>query len=108
MKVSTWNVNSIRARQERLLAWLASAQPDVLCLQEIKCTDLEFPSLELRAAGYHSVGSGEKSYNRLAILSRSKPQDILVRMGSDSSDRQSRPLGPTIHAVRALPPHAPL
>jgi len=107
MKVSTWNVNSIRARQERLLAWLASAQPDVLCLQEIKCTDPEFPSLELRAAGYHSVCCGEKSYNGVAILSRSKPQDILVGMGDDSSDRQCRLIAATIDGVRVISLYAP-
>src|SRR5262249_48895634 len=68
MKVATWNINSIRARQDRLVGWLASAQPDLLCIQEIKCTDQEFPSLELRAAGYYSVTCGEKSYNGVAIL----------------------------------------
>src|SRR5258708_31739686 len=107
MKVSTWNVNSIRARQEKLLAWLASARPDVLCIQETKCTDLEFPSLELRTAGYHSVSCGEKSYNGVAILSKSKPQDVLVGMGDESSDRQSRIIAATIDGVRVISLYAP-
>ena len=52
MKIATWNVNSVRARLDRLLAYLFAAQPDVLCLQELKCTEELFPALELQAAGY--------------------------------------------------------
>src|SRR5258708_30959339 len=107
MKVSTWNVNSIPARQENLLAWLPSARPDVLGFPQIKCTHWEFPSLELRAGGCHSVCCGEKSYNGVAILSRSKPQDILVGMGDDSSDRQSRIIAATIDGVRVISVYAP-
>ena len=107
MKVATWNINSIRARQERLVGWLASARPDVLCIQEIKCTDQEFPSLEVRAAGYYSVTCGEKSYNGVAILSRSEPRQVLSGMGDDSADRQCRIIAATVDGTRIISVYAP-
>ena len=70
MKIVSWNINSLRRRQERLLAWLAATQPDVVCLQETKCTDEQFPAADLRMAGYHAVYHGQKSYNGVAILSK--------------------------------------
>ncbi|MEA2757324.1 MAG: exodeoxyribonuclease, partial [Aliidongia sp.] len=67
MKIATWNVNSVKARLPNVLAWLDSAKPDVVCLQEIKCQTADFPELEFRAAGYHAVVQGQKSYNGVAI-----------------------------------------
>ena len=71
MKIVTWNVNSVRARQERLLNWLKTHQPDVLCLQELKCVDKDFPTEAVREAGYHSALHGQKTYNGVAILAKS-------------------------------------
>lgn len=68
--VATWNVNSLRMRLVRLLPWLAAEKPDVLCLQELKMQESEFPLIELQAAGYHAVALGQKTYNGVAILSR--------------------------------------
>ncbi|MGO8746184.1 MAG: exodeoxyribonuclease III [Thermoguttaceae bacterium] len=76
MKIATWNVNSIRARQERLLAWLQKAQPDVVCLQELKATDDAFPYEAIRHAGYRAVVFGQKTYNGVAILSRDEPLNV--------------------------------
>jgi exodeoxyribonuclease-3 len=59
MKVATWNVNSIRAREERLLRWLSANAPDVVCLQELKVTDDAFPHLPVQSLGYHPTVHGE-------------------------------------------------
>ena len=77
MKLATWNVNSVRAREERLLRWLGSAQPDVVCLQELKGPDAGFPTESMRQAGYASVVHGQKTYNGVAILSRVEPTEVV-------------------------------
>lgn len=71
MKIASWNVNSVRARLGRVLGWLEANRPDVLCLQETKCTDDMFPAEPLRDAGYEPVFFGQKSYNGVAVLARS-------------------------------------
>lgn len=73
MKIATWNVNSIRSRLDRLLAWLQRTQPDVACLQELKVTDEAFPYEPIQRAGYHATVFGQKTYNGVAILSRAEP-----------------------------------
>ena len=77
MKLATWNVNSVRARLERLLAWLQKAQPDILCLQELKTRDDAFPHDEIRKAGYHATVFGQKTFNGVGILSRIVPHNVL-------------------------------
>ncbi|MCG8325339.1 MAG: endonuclease/exonuclease/phosphatase family protein, partial [Thiotrichales bacterium] len=72
--IATWNVNSLRVRLPHVLDWLAEHKPDLLALQEIKLTDERFPTDEIKAAGYHAVFSGQKTYNGIAILSRT-PSD---------------------------------
>jgi len=88
MKVATWNINSIRRRMDLVLAWLAEHQPDVLCLQETKVADEEFPVMLFQAAGYHASFRGMKSYNGVATLSRRPPEKVLhgLRDGPDSED----------------------
>jgi len=63
MRIASWNINSLRKRQDRLFAWLEAAKPDIVCLQETKCPDELFPALALQAVGYRSAYHGEKSYN---------------------------------------------
>ena len=70
MRIATWNVNSIRQRLEPLMAWLKECQPDVVCLQETKCTDDAFPRFELEALGYNVVTHGQKTFNGVALLSK--------------------------------------
>lgn len=82
--IATFNVNSIRARLEIILAWLARHQPDALCLQETKVRDEDFPALPIINAGYHVVFRGEKSYNGVALISKIKPAEI--RFGLDDGD----------------------
>ena len=70
MRCASWNVNSLRVRLPQVLDWLASAQPDLIGLQETKIQDEDFPLLDIEAAGYEAVYSGQKTYNGVAILSR--------------------------------------
>ena len=70
MKIATWNVNSLRVRLPQVLEWLRRTQADVLCLQETKVTDDDFPLAACRAAGYHVAYAGQKTYNGVATLSR--------------------------------------
>jgi exodeoxyribonuclease III len=88
MKIATWNVNSIRKRMPHLLDWLALHSPDVMCLQETKVQDNEFPELAFQAAGYHARYRGMKGYNGVATLTRSEPDSVLhgFREGADSED----------------------
>jgi len=106
MKIATWNVNSIRARQQRLMDWVASAQPDVLCLQELKCTDSEFPSLELRTAAYDAACYGQRSYNGVAIASK-LPLGNVLRGLDDEADDQARVIAATAGPVRIISAYAP-
>src|SRR5439155_30080 len=90
MRIASWNINSLRRRQDRLFAWLEATKPDVVCLQETKCTDDQFPMLALQAVGYHSAYHGEKSYNGVAILSKSKPRDVRSALCDEVVDPQAR------------------
>ena len=78
MKIATWNVNSLKVRLPHVLDWLASAQPDVLALQETKLTDENFPREAIEAAGYRAVFSGQKTYNGVALISREAPENLEI------------------------------
>jgi exodeoxyribonuclease-3 len=101
LKIATWNVNSLKVRLPQVLDWLAASQPDVLCLQETKLSDENFPVADIRAAGYQVVHSGQKTYNGVAIISRQAASDVLTDIpGLD--DPQRRILGATFGDVRVL------
>ena len=101
MKIATWNVNSLKVRLPHVLDWLAASQADILCLQETKTMDENFPVDEISAAGYHVVYSGQKTYNGVAILSKEPAADITTDIpGLD--DPQRRILGATIAGIRVL------
>ena len=101
MKIATWNVNSLKVRLPQVLDWLACEQPDVLCLQETKLTDENFPADDIRTAGYEVVFSGQKTYNGVATISKSQATDIVTDVpGLD--DPQRRILGTSIDGVRVL------
>lgn len=101
MKITTWNVNSIKVRLPQLLDWLAANQPDALCLQELKCEDKAFPLAEIEAAGYHAVFNGQKTYNGVAILSRS-PAEAVQRDIPGFADEQKRVIAATVDGVRVV------
>ncbi|MGI9087904.1 MAG: exodeoxyribonuclease III [Chthoniobacterales bacterium] len=107
MKIVSWNINSLRKRQERLLTWLRETQPDVVCLQETKCTDEQFPALDLRAAGYHAVFHGQKSYNGVAILSKTAATEVRSALCDEEDDPQARVIAATIDGVRVFSVYAP-
>src|SRR5204862_6983245 len=107
MKIVSWNINSLRKRTERLLEWLAKEQPDVVCLQETKCSDDQFPELVLSAAGYGSVFHGQKSYNGVAILSRQRLHDREAALRAAGEDPQARVIAATIRDVRVFCVYAP-
>lgn len=91
MKIATFNINNVNRRLPNLLAWLAKAKPDIVCLQELKAAQQEFPETTLRKAGYHAVWQGERSWNGVAILSRrAAPVVTRRRLPGDPADRQSR------------------
>lgn len=101
MRLATWNVNSLKVRLPQVLEWLAANPVDVLCLQETKQQDADFPEAELLAAGYHSVFSGQKTYNGVAILSREAGRD--VQMGIPGyADEQKRVIAATFGDLRVV------
>lgn len=88
MKVATYNVNSIRQRLPIVLDWMGEHKPDVLCLQETKVQDADFPAEAIRQAGYHVAYRGMKGYNGVATITRSQPEKIVYGLheGSDNED----------------------
>lgn len=106
MKIATWNVNSLRVRLAQVLQWLATRSPDILCLQETKLRDEEFPLADFEAAGYRAIYEGERTYNGVAILSRETPRDV-SRSIPGLSDAQRRMIGASYGDVRVLSVYVP-
>lgn len=100
VKIATFNINNINSRLANLLAWLAMAKPDVVCLQELKATDAAFPAAALRAAGYRAVWQGQPTWNGVAILARDA-EPVLTRrqLPGDPSDTQSRYIEAAVEGV---------
>ena len=90
MKVASFNVNSIRARLSNVTEWLDAFKPDVVCLQEIKAQDENFPFADLEAAGYHATIVGQKSYNGVAVLSREPVETRLRALPGASAARKAK------------------
>jgi exodeoxyribonuclease-3 len=107
MKIVSWNINSLRKRQDRLFDWLEAIKPDIVCLQETKCPDDQFPALALQAVGYRSAYHGEKSYNGVAILAKSEPRDVRPSLCDGVVDPQARVIAATIGDVRVFSIYAP-
>jgi exodeoxyribonuclease-3 len=100
MKIASFNINGINRRLPNLMAWLADAAPDVVCLQELKATDRQFPATALADAGYGAVWAGESSWNGVAILAKGV-DPILTRdsLPGDDDDRQARYIEAAINGV---------
>lgn len=91
MKIATYNINGVNGRLAHLLSWLEEAQPDVVCLQELKTSQSTFPHAAIEQAGYGAIWRGEKAYNGVAILSRgAQPVEVRRALPGDASDLQSR------------------
>ncbi len=108
MKIATWNINSIKVRLPNLLAWLKEAEPDVVCLQELKSTDDNFPRSEIEDAGYNVETHGQKTYNGVAILSKAPLEDVTRGLPGMEKDEQARyieavvPAGDSVMRVASI------
>ena len=102
MKIATWNVNSVRARLPRVIDWLEQKRPDVVCLQEIKCLDEQFPREPFEELGYSIETFGQKTYNGVAILAKSRIEDVECGFPGDAPDAQRRVMLATIGDVLLL------
>lgn len=102
MKLATFNINGIKARIDALPAWLAAAQPDVVCLQEIKSVDEAFPREIFEAMGYQVETHGQKSFNGVAILSKLPLEDVTRGLPGDETDEQARWIEATVIGQRAV------
>lgn len=90
MRIATWNVNSVNARLENVLAWFEQAQPDVAVLQEIKCVDEKFPTEAFERLGYNVAVHGQKTYNGVAMLSKTPLEDVTRGLPGDDADDHAR------------------
>jgi exodeoxyribonuclease III len=106
MLIGTWNVNSIRMRLDRMLQWLERRKPDIVCLQEIKVTNEDFPVGPLNEIGYQCLVHGQKTYNGVAILTRSPARNVVRSFPADP-DTQSRLLACQIGAIHIVNIYAP-
>jgi exodeoxyribonuclease III len=106
MKIATWNVNSLRVRLPQVLGWLADQRPDVMCLQETKLVDDDFPKDEIKAAGYHAAFAGQRTYNGVATLSRLLPEEVVIDV-KGLGDKQKRLVAATCGDVRILNVYVP-
>ena len=86
MKIATFNTNSVRARLPIIKQWLSEESPDLLCLQEVKAQEMDFPAQEFEDLGYHAEVRGQKSYNGVAILSKKRPEEIKKGLYDDENE----------------------
>ena len=107
MKIATFNINGTNARLPRLLEWLAQAQPDVACLQEIKTVTENFPVETLRDAGWHCIVHGQKGFNGVAILTRQPATEVQRGLPGDEADEQSRYVEAEVAGVRVASIYLP-
>lgn len=107
MILASWNVNSIKARLGNVLEWLKEAQPEIVCLQETKCLESDFPGLELKGLGYEIAAAGQRAYNGVAILSRKKLEDVAIGLPGDPADEQARWIEATVDGVRVISLYLP-
>ncbi|HEY2183564.1 MAG TPA: exodeoxyribonuclease III [Xanthobacteraceae bacterium] len=90
MRIATWNVNSIKQRMDHLTAWIAERSPDVVCLQETKCTDEAFPREPLEALGYNVSVHGQKAFNGVAVLSKFRFDEVTPKLPGEDGDDHAR------------------
>lgn len=108
MKVATFNINNVNRRLPNLLAWLAESKPDVVCLQELKATDRQFPMTAIEAAGYGAVWHGQSAWNGVAILARNAtPVLVRTELPGDRADTQARYIEAAVDGVLIASIYAP-
>jgi len=107
MKIATFNVNSIRQRLPVVLNWLATHQPDVMCLQETKVQDELFPIDAIRDAGYHAAFRGMKSYNGVATLTRTVPEKVIHGLHEGPDNEDFRILQTVVNGIAIINTYVP-
>lgn len=107
MLIASWNVNSIRARLERVTSWLRATQPDVLCMQELKVAEKDFPGEAFAAAGYHWVAACQKTYNGVALVAKVPIGDVAIGLDDGGDETQQRLISGTVGGIRILSVYAP-
>jgi exodeoxyribonuclease-3 len=107
MKIATWNINSIRRRMELVMSWLEENKPNVLCLQETKVQDSEFPALVFQSAGYHATFRGMKGYNGVATLSLREPERVMHGMHEGPDNEDARLLLTVVDGVSIINSYVP-
>lgn len=108
LKIVTWNVNSISSRLERLIAFLKRHDPDIVAVQELKCTEEKFPFQALRDCGYFAAAFGQKTYNGVALLSKTEPSDVVRGFfGGTFEDDAARLIGARFGSLRVLSVYCP-
>jgi exodeoxyribonuclease-3 len=107
MKVASWNVNSIRAREARVAAWLRSRAPDVVCLQELKTEEKDFPRSLFTDAGYEVAANCQRTYNGVAIASRAPLSEVALGLSDGAEDPQARLVAATVAGVRVVSVYVP-
>src|SRR5689334_7285009 len=108
MKIATFNINNINRRLPNLLAWLKAAKPDVVCLQELKASDRQFPRTAIADAGYGAVFSAQATWNGVAILARGlEPVLTETRLPGDASDDQARYIEAAVNGIVIASLYAP-
>lgn len=106
VKIATWNVNSLRVRIQHVVDWLTNNPVDILCLQELKLTDAEFPKDELTSIGYHSHFTGQKTYNGVAIISKVPLENVIVDL-PNYHDEQRRYIAGDYNGLRIVNVYVP-
>ena len=106
MKLATWNVNSLKVRLPQVVEWAGKHRPDVLCLQETKLQNDQFPAVEIRAAGYEPLANGQKTYNGVCIVSLGPPSETITEIPG-LEDPQKRVLAATIGGIRIINAYVP-
>ena len=102
MLLASWNITSIRAREERFFAWLSARRPDVLCLQELKATEAQFPFEKIKALGYGVAVFGQKTYNGVAIVSRAPIDDVRLGLDDGEDEHGARVISALVGGIRVV------
>ena len=106
-KIATFNVNGIRARLPLVLDWLADNRPDLLCLQEIKCREEDFPWEQIEEAGYRASVRGQKGYNGVALVSLDEPEEVVKTFGDGGPEEEARLIGARFGRIKVINTYVP-
>ncbi len=106
-KIATFNANSIRSRLDQIITWLNRERPDVLCVQETKVQDKDFPTQPIKEAGYHVIFRGQKAYAGVAIISQSAPQEVAAGLDDGGEADEARLLRAVYHGITVVNTYVP-